>query len=82
MVGLNPGKGKLMGRVGSYRCVTGGKSPVEFRAKVEGSLDLIPTLADGKKMIGKLLTVKYQGKTPDGSLRFPVGVRFRDGVEK
>ena len=32
------------------------------------------------KWIGKMLTVKYQGRTATGSLRFPVGLRLRDEV--
>jgi len=30
------------------------------------------------KMVGKIIEVKYQAITPDGSLRFPVFIRLRD----
>jgi len=33
---------------------------------------------NGKKYIGKQLTIRYQEKTDDGLLRFPVGITFRD----
>ena len=33
---------------------------------------------NGGKYIGKQLTVRYQEKTDDGLLRFPVGIAIRD----
>ena len=35
-------------------------------------------LKNKKKLIGKKVTVRYQGLTPDGKLRFPVMVAVRD----
>lgn len=82
VVGYTEGRGKLMGKVGAWVCKT--KDRVEFKAKMEGSLDDLPPFgsADANSYIGQFLTVRYQGLTPDGSLRFPVGVKFKDEVEK
>ena len=79
VVGFQEGTGKLMGKVGSFHCKT--ETGVEFKAKLEGALDELPDFKDGKKYIGKILTVRYQCLTPDGSPRFPVGVKFKDGME-
>lgn len=79
VIGVHPGTGKLMGKVGSFKCTTA--AGVEFKAKLEGALDQLPLLTEADKFIGRMLTVKFQNLTPDGVPRFPVGVRFRDEVE-
>lgn len=82
VTGYQEGRGKLMGLVGAWVCRM--KSGVEFRAKMEGKLEDLSKFdsAEAKSKIGKILRVRYQGLTPDGVPRFPVGERFRDGVEK
>lgn len=79
VVGFQEGTGKLMGYVGSFHCVTSGG--VKFKAKLEGELKDLPNVADGPNHVGRTLTVRFQDYTPDGSPRFPVGVRFKDAVE-
>ncbi len=70
-----------MGKVGAWICKMG--SGVEFKAKMEGELDDLPEFGskEMRKFIGKMITVRFQGLTPDGAPRFPVGVRFKDEVE-
>lgn len=76
VVGVEEGSGKLMGKAGSFILKTPeGKT---FNAKMKGSLDsLTEFLVNFDKYKGKMLTVQFQGLTPDGIPRFPVGVRFR-----
>jgi ATP-dependent DNA ligase len=49
---------------------------VRPRGSVEYRRDLFQ---NGHSHIGKLLTIRYQGYTSEGSLRFPVGKAIRDG---
>lgn len=49
-----------------------------FDVKMVGKLDDLKQYADNPELvIGKILTVKYQGFTKYGKPRFPVGMRFR-----
>jgi DNA ligase-1 len=46
---------------------------------MEGALETLKVyLSKPKSVIGKLLTVRYQGLTNGGVPRFPVGVAVRD----
>ena len=46
---------------------------------MEGALDILKTyLADPSLVIGKMLTVRYQGLTNGNVPRFPIGVSVRD----
>jgi len=50
-----------------------------FDCKMEGSLDrLKEILLDSRNVIGKMLTVRYQGFTNGKMPRFPIGVSVRD----
>lgn len=52
-----------------------------FDCKMKGSLDELKKYADDPSLvIGKILTVKYQGYTKYGFPRFPVGLRFREDL--
>lgn len=52
-----------------------------FDCKMKGNMDDLKKYADDPTLvIGKLLTVKYQGFTKYGVPRFPVGLRFRDDI--
>lgn len=77
IVGINEGKGKLAGKAGALVCKT--SSGKEFKAKMVGSIDnLTDYLVNFEsKYLGKMLTVQFQGLTPDGIPRFPVGLRIR-----
>ena len=49
-----------------------------FDCKLKGNMDDLKTYADEPSLvIGKILTVKFQGYTKYGKPRFPVGERFR-----
>ena len=50
-----------------------------FDCKMEGSLEkLKEILLDSRNVIGKMLTVRYQGFTNGNMPRFPIGVSVRD----
>lgn len=77
VTGVEEGNGKLMGKAGAFWCVT--KDGKKFKAKMKGALEnLTEYFVNFDKYKGKVLTVQYQGLTPDGVPRFPVGIRFRE----
>jgi DNA ligase-1 len=52
-----------------------------FDVKMKGSMDELKLYADDPSLvIGKILTVKYQGLTAYKQPRFPVGLRFREDI--
>ena len=66
---VNEGAGKLMNSVGAFVLIT--KEGVTFKAKPQGTLAQSQAYwRDRAKLVGRWATVKYQGRTPDGSLRF------------
>lgn len=74
---LEEGKGKLMGHVGAFICKLPNGNIV--RASPLGSLELMEEYwTNRKKLVGKPATIKFQGYTPDGSLRFPKLKCIRD----
>jgi len=76
VIGVEEGSGKLMGKAGALICVT--EAGKEFKAKMKGSIESLEEyLVNFKKYENKQLTVQFQGLTPDGVPRFPVGIRFR-----
>ena len=75
IIGVEPGRGR-MAECAIFVCQGQGG---EFRCKMEGALDTLkPYLDKPKTVIGKLLTVRYQGLTNGKLPRFPVGVCVRD----
>jgi DNA ligase-1 len=75
ITGYYEGKGKFKGCV-TWICETEDKQ--EFHCCPKGTLAMKKKwFEEGHLHVGKLLKVKYQGKTDDGSLRFPVGLGFR-----
>jgi ATP-dependent DNA ligase len=75
IIGVEPGRGR-MAECAVFVCQS--KSG-EFRCKMEGALDTLKQYLDKpKSVIGKMLTVRYQGLTNGGLPRFPVGVIVRD----
>ena len=77
IIGIQEGRGKLAGHVGSFVCrMNNGK---EFEAKMSGdTAKLKEYFEDHAQWQGKKLTVQYQGLTSkEGVPRFPVGLRFR-----
>ena len=74
--GLLEGTGKHEGKLGSF--------VIDYKGKeVRVGSGLTDTLReelwiDREKHIGRLIEVRYQEETPDGSLRFPTFVCFRN----
>ena len=74
---VNEGKGKLRGKVGDFTFDLGNGKTV--KAKKTGSLESLKYLYEHpEECIGKKGTIRFQGRTPAGSLRFPVCVAIRD----
>jgi len=77
VIGVEEGNGKLMGKAGALILKT--EDGKEFKAKMKGALDsLTDYLVNFDKYKGRLVTVQFQGRSPDGIPRFPVGLRFRE----
>jgi DNA ligase 1 len=79
VVGVEEGRGKLAGH-GIFVCKT--DAGVEFRAKMKGELESLKQYYENpQSVVGKLLTVKFQGyTTKNGVPRFPVALRMRESV--
>ncbi len=78
IVGIEEGRGKLAGHVGSFICVT--KEDKKFLAKLKGDTAQLKLYFENESMWkGKQLTVRYQGYTKKENVpRFPVGLAVRD----
>jgi len=75
IIGVEPGRGR-MAECAVFVCEGKGG---EFRCKMEGALDTLKQYLDKpKSVIGKMLTVRYQGLTNGKLPRFPVGVIVRN----
>ena len=71
-----PGRGR-MSECAIFSCIT--KKGYMFKCKMEGSFDELKViLKHSDTVIGKKLTVRYQGLTNGNVPRFPVGVSVRD----
>jgi len=76
IVGVTAGRGR-MAECAVFVCETA--TGDQFNCKMEGSLDnLKPFLSRPNSVIGKMLTVRYQGLTNGNVPRFPIGVTVRD----
>ena len=76
IIGVEAGRGR-MSECAIFCCVT--KKGDNFNCKMEGSLDSLKAyLTKPKSVIGKKLTVRYQGMTNGNVPRFPIGVIVRD----
>lgn len=82
IVGVEEGRGKLRGHVGAFICeVPVGDTMTTCAVKLAGDTSVLAQAwQQPDRWIGKMLTVKYQGRTATGSLRFPVGLRLREEV--
>jgi DNA ligase-1 len=75
IVGFKEGDGLEKGCV-IWICKIDGK---EFACRPRGTREERQRLFEsGDTYVGKMLTVRYQEKTDDGLLRFPVGIAIRD----
>jgi DNA ligase-1 len=76
ITGVKSGRGR-MADCAIFTCTNA--SGDLFDCKMEGSLDVLKEiLKNPKSVIGKLLTVRYQGFTNGKMPRFPIGVSVRD----
>lgn len=77
VVDLEEGAGKLMNHVGAFVCKLPNGGTV--KASPLGSHELLAEYWKTRKsLVGKQVTIKFQGYTPDGSLRFPKVKCVRD----
>lgn len=78
IVGVEEGRGRLQGHVGAFICKK--EDGTEFKAKMSGETTHLKRHFENQKdLIGKLLTVKFQGFTGKNKVpRFPVGKAIRD----
>lgn len=83
IVGVEEGKGKLMGHAGAFLCeMDNGK---RFKAKMKGELKNLKEMFDNfeKKYLGKMMTIKFFRYTTEkddgegGVPYLPVGMRIR-----
>lgn len=76
IVGVTEGRGKLVGHALFTCALPNGET---FDVKMKGALENLKTyFQNPKSVIGKDLTVKFQGYTKYGKPRFPVGWRFSE----
>lgn len=77
IIGYTTGKpGSGWERVPIFRCRM--KNGVEFDVAPKGTEEeRYQMLLDAPSLIGKMLTVRYQGFTDDGNLDFPIGIEIR-----
>jgi len=79
IIGVEEGRGKLQGHAAVFVCLT--KDGKTFQAKMKGSTSELKRYWDDHSLwLGRMLTVKYQGFTTHGIPRFPVGLRFYEGL--
>lgn len=80
IIGYEEGRGKLQGSLGAFVLKVGGKDESKtFNCKMSGSIESLKEMwVKKEELIGKFVTVKYQGLTADGIPRFPVGIRIRE----
>lgn len=78
IIAIVEGRGKLQGHAGSFTCIT--KNGIEFEVKMSGSTDKLKEYFENpSSVIGKLLTVRFQGYTNKNNVpRFPIGISLRD----
>lgn len=79
IVGVKVGtKGSMAGKAVFTCQLPNGET---FDCKMKGDMNDLKKYADDTSLvIGKLLTVQYQGYTGYGKPRFPVGLRFREDI--
>ena len=75
ILGVEEGKGKLSGKVGTLMFEIDGKP---FNAAVNGDHEYLEKLFKSGALIGKQSTVKYFELTTDGIPRFPKVIAIRD----
>jgi len=79
IIGLKEGTGKHQGKLGSFLVDYKG---VEVNVGSGLNDELREKLWGDQTIIGRIIEVRYQEETPDGSLRFPTFVCFRNDKDK
>ena len=79
IIGLKEGTGKHQGKLGSFLVDYKG---VEVSVGSGLNDELREKLWGDSTIIGRIIEVRYQEETPDGSLRFPTFVCFRNDKNK
>jgi ATP-dependent DNA ligase len=81
IIGIKVGtKGSMTGKA-VFTCQLPYQGINTFDCKMKGSMDELKKYADDPSLvIGKILTVQFQGYTKYGVPRFPVGLRFRHDI--
>jgi len=79
IIGVKVGtKGSMAGKA-VFTCLLPNKET--FDAKMKGDMNELKKYADDPSLvIGKIVTVQYQGYTKYGKPRFPVALRFREDI--
>lgn len=79
IIGIEEGRGKLQGHVGSFICLT--NEGQEFNVKMAGNTEKLKEYFENKDLwYNKLLTVQFQDYTQYQIPRFPVGLRIREDI--
>lgn len=82
VVFIGEGEGNRSGQAG-YAIVRDKMSGVEFRANITGELALrLELLREAERFIGGDVTVRHNGRTPDGIPRFPRATTWHPGGRK
>ena len=76
IVGYEEGRGKYEGKLGAIICELENGETVHVGSGFEDE-EREKYWQDKENLIGHVAEVKYQEKTRDGSLRFPIFIRFR-----
>jgi DNA ligase-1 len=81
IIGVKVGtKGSMAGKA-IFTCQLPHQGMNTFDCKMKGNMDELKKYADNPSLVvGKILTVQYQGYTKYGIPRFPVGLRFREDI--
>lgn len=78
IVGVKEGRGRMKGH-GIFICELANNETVDV--KMAGPMEYLKSVWEHKGFyLGKHLTIQFQGRTADGSLRFPVGLRLREDI--
>ncbi len=78
IIGVEEGRGKLTGHA-IFVCET--EEGIQFNVKLKGDTAKLKEYFENPNLVvGKILTVQYQGLTKSDVPRFPIGLRFREDI--
>ena len=77
IIGIYEGEGKNSGRMGGLKLIQENGLPCDVGSGfTDDERDQI--WKDPSSVVGRILEIQYQELTPDGVMRFPVALRYRD----